>query len=225
MKEIIRLEDVVKMLESGRRAVNGVSFSVSKGERVAIYGVPGSGKTTLARLIAGMERPSSGKVFVLEKAVHEMDADTAAAFRSLHIGLLQRHSAFMESLTVLENVAMPLTIQGIPSKQREKAAKKQLKTLGLVHTVNASPTQLSAMEAKLVSIARALIAQPQILLLDDAAADLPEKDVEQIKGILRALSQFGEWTFLEFSEEKNGLICADRMMNLEHGKIREESKQ
>lgn len=225
MSEIIRLENVIKMSSDGRRAINGVSLSVSEGERVAICGAPGSGKTKLARLIAGMERPSSGKVLVLDKAVHDMDADTAAAFRSRHIGLLARHPAFMESLTVLENVALPLTIRGILLTQREKTAKELLKTLGLTYTVNARPTQLSPLEAKLVSIARSLITQPQIMLLDDAAADLPERDVIQIKGILHALSQFGECTILEFSGEKNGLICADRTMNLERGKIQEETVQ
>ena len=97
--------------------------------------------------------------------------------------------------------------------------------MGLAYAVNARPAQLSILEAKLVSIARALIAQPQILLLDDAASGLPEKDVEQIKGILHALSQFGECTFLKFSGEKDGLICADRTMNLERGKIQEETEQ
>jgi putative ABC transport system ATP-binding protein len=225
MSEIIRLENVIKMLTGNRRAINGVSLAIQEKERVTICGASGSGKTTLTRLIAGMERPNSGKVFVLDKAVHDMDADTAAVFRSRHIGLIARHPAFMESLTVLENVALPLMIRGIPLAQREKTAQEQLKTLGLAHTVNARPTQLSILEAKLASIARALIAQPQILLLDDAAAGLPERDVEQIKGILYALSQFGECVILEFSGEKNGLICADRTMNLERGKIQEETVQ
>ena len=124
MSEIIRLENVIKMLAGNRRAINGVSLTIQAKERVAIHGASGSGKTTLARLIAGMERPSSGRVFVLDKAVHDMDADTAAVFRSRHIGLIARHPAFMENLTVLENVALPLMIRGIPPAQREGKRQK-----------------------------------------------------------------------------------------------------
>ncbi len=225
MSEIIRLENVIKMSPGGRRGINGVSLSVSKGERVAIHGAPGSGKTMLARLIAGMERPSSGKVFVLGKAMHQMDSDATAAFRSRHIGLLPRHPALMESLSVLENVTLPLAIRGIPLAQREKTAKEQLKTLGLAYTANARPSQLPALELQKASIARALTVQPQILLLDDTAADLSEKDAEQIKGILRALLKFGEYTILELLGTNSSLICSDSTLILNHGKIQEETEQ
>jgi ABC-type lipoprotein export system ATPase subunit len=225
MREIIRLENVVKMMDDGRRAVNGVSLSVSKGDCMAVHGASGSGKTTLMRLIAGMERPSSGKVFVLDQALHEMDADAAAGFRNRYMGILNRNPAFMDGLTVLDNVALPLSIRGISLAQREKTAKEQLKTLGLQYAANARPSQLSALELQKASIARALTAHPQILLLDDTAAGLSEKDAEQIKGILRALSKFGEYTVIEFSETNSGLICSDSTLILTHGKIREEIEQ
>ncbi len=225
MREIIRLENVVKMMDDGRRAVNGVSFSVSKGDCMAVHGASGSGKTTLMRLIAGMERPSSGKVFVLDQALHEMDADAAAGFRNRYMGILNRNPAFMDGLTVLDNVALPLAIRGISLAQREKTAKEQLKTLGLQYAANARPSQLSALELQKASIARALTAHPQILLLDDTAAGLSEKDAEQIKSILRALSKFGEYTVIEFSETNSGLICSDSTLILTHGKIREEIEQ
>jgi putative ABC transport system ATP-binding protein len=225
MREIIRLENVVKMMDDGRRAVNGVSLSVSKGDYMAVHGASGSGKTTLMRLIAGMERVSSGAIFVLGEALHEMDADAAAGFRNRYMGILNRNPAFMDGLTVLDNVALPLSIRGISLAQREKTAKEQLKTLGLQYAANARPSQLSALELQKASIARALTAHPQILLLDDTAAGLSEKDAEQIKGILRALSKFGEYTVIEFSETNSGLICSDSTLILTNGKIREEIEQ
>ncbi|MGI6174960.1 MAG: ABC transporter ATP-binding protein [Christensenellales bacterium] len=176
MQEMIKLENVIKMYEDGRRAVNGINLCVRKGECVVICGASGSGKTTLMRLLAGMERPSSGRVMVLGKAVHEMDADRLAAFRNRHIGLLSKDAAFMGGLTVLENVALPLMIRGVSFAKREKAAKEQLKTLGLTYVAGARPAQLSSLETKLVSIARMLIAQPEVLLLHDATASLSARD-------------------------------------------------
>lgn len=222
MSEIIRLENVIKMTENGYRAVNGVSISVHKRERVAICGEPGSGKSMLMRLISGMERPSEGKIFVSDKAVHEMDSDTAAEFRSKTFGILQRKPAFMINMTVLENVAIPLGIRGVPDAERQKAAKEQLKTLGLQHSANARPSQLSVLETHMAAIARALITQPQILLTDDLAAGLSAKDFEHIKGILHALWRFGEYTLLEFSGTESRLFPAERTVTMADGKIQEE---
>jgi putative ABC transport system ATP-binding protein len=113
MSEVMKLENGVKMYRNGLRAINGVSVSLSQGERVSVYGAPGSGKTTLARLIAGMEPVSSGSIFILGQAVHEMDEAAAARFRNQHIGILNRVPALMDSLTVLDQVALPLAIRGI----------------------------------------------------------------------------------------------------------------
>jgi len=222
MSEIIKLENVIKMTAGERRAVNGVSLSIHNNERVVIHGAPGSGKTTLMRLIAGMERPSSGKVFVLDKGVHEMNSDTAAAFRNRTFGILRRRCAFMENMTVRENVALPLVISGMPAAKRQRAVKEQLKILGLGYAANARPSQLSFLEMQMVSIARALIMKPKILLIDDMAAELSEKDREKIKGILHWLLQPGEYTILEFSGTESILMRAERTIALAYGIIQEE---
>jgi|GEM_PF-1770807 len=222
MSEIIRMENVVKVYEGGCRAINGVSLRICKGERALITGAPGSGKTTLMRLIAGMDRPSDGEIHVLGQAVHEMDADTAADFRNRHMGLLGRFPAFMDRLTVLENVMMPLTLRGVPAAQRGKTAREQLKTLGLLYAGHARPQQLTVLEAKLASIARALIAQPEILLLDDMTAGLSGNDTDQITDTLRVLFQDREYTIIEFTGSAGGIIDADKTVILDHGKQKEE---
>ena len=221
MSEIIKLENVIKMVEGERRAVNGVNLIINNKERVAVCGASGSGKTTLMRLIAGMERPNYGKVFVLDSAVHEMNSDTAAQFRNKTFGILQRKSAFMENMTVLENVALPLAISGIPAAKRQRTAKEQLKTLGLGYAAHAHPSQLSLLERHMVSIVRAFITQPQIFLIDDMAAELSEKDREKIKEILYARWQLGEYTILEFSGTGSSLLQADRTFALTHGIMEE----
>ncbi len=222
MNEIIKLENVVKMCPGGQRAVNGVTLSVCKKERILICGAPGSGKTTLMRLIAGMEAPSGGRIYVCEKAVHKMDADTVSEFRNRNLGILQRSPEFMENMTVLENVAIPLTVRGVTIAEREKAANAQLKTLGLLYARNARPAQLSGFERQMASIARALIANPKILLMDDMTAGLSSKEKDQVIGIIHAIWQFGNYTIVWFTGDMRCTFHADRQCTLHQGKLQED---
>ena len=222
MSEIIRLENVVKMTENGHRALSGVSMQIDQGERVIIRGAPGSGKTSLMRIITGMDKPSDGKAFVLGQPLHEMSEDKTAEFRGKTFGILQRNPAFVETLTLGENVGLPLAIRGTPDAQRQKAVREILKSFGLLYAIHALPGKLSAMEIKLADIARALIGKPQILLLSDTGADLSQRDREQLKGTLHALCEFGTYTILEFTGAQNSLIDANRTLTLEFGRIQEE---
>jgi predicted ABC-type transport system involved in lysophospholipase L1 biosynthesis ATPase subunit len=217
---MIRLENVVKM-EDGRRAVNGVSLAAQKGECLTVSGPPGSGKSVLARLIAGMDRPSAGEIYVLGKPLHAMGAETAAAFRNQHIGLLARNPAFLDGLTVLENVAMPLVLCGETSARAQRKAGERLKELGLLHAAQARPAQLAPPERHKAAVARAMIAQPEVLLLDDFGAELNEKD--ELAGILHAVCRFGGMTVLELTGAERGFICGGRRLLLEQGRIQEET--
>lgn len=221
MKEVIRLENVIKMYPGGRRAINGVSLSVYECERITINGSPGSGKSTLMRLIAGMEAPSDGKITVLGKAVESMNSDISSAFRSRHFGILLRNAGFMERLTVLENTALPLALRDVPGEKRNKTANEKLKALGLDSIAKAYPHQLSPYESQLVSIARALAAQPEILMLNEAGADLSQKEEERLYGTINDLGKFGDFTILNFCEAGSGFV-ADKNYRLEHGMIQED---
>ena len=222
MKEIIKLENVVRMVEGNRRAVNGLSFCIRESEHVAVYGAPGSGKGTLMRLVAGMDMPSAGKIFVLDEALHKMDANAASDFRNRNIGVVCREHGFMERLAVYENVALPLAARGMPSPQRKRAVKDQLKALGIWHIAHAYPAQISAFDTMVASIARAVIAQPKILMLYEIAARLSEKEMEQITGIVSALSEYGDYTVLSFSVNINDGLHTERHIKLDHGKVRED---
>lgn len=222
MNEIIRLENVVKMVHGNQRVGNGVSLRICEKERVAVCGNPGSGKSMLMRLIAGMEPPSDGKIFVLGKVVHEMEADKAAVFRNWNIGIVHREPRLMERLNIFENVSLPLAIQGIPLPKRKQMVKEQLKTLGISHIAHALPAQLSAYEACVASIARALITQPKILLLHEVISGLSERETEQIAGMINAISKYGDYTMLSFSVNAIKALRTDRTILLEYGKIQED---
>lgn len=218
MDAAICVQGAVKM-ENGRRVLSGATLSVGKGECVTVCGPPGSGKSALARLIAGMDRPGAGEVIVLGQPVHALGEEAAAAFRSRHIGVLLRDPAFLEGLTLLENTALPLVLRG-DAKARGKA-REQLKTLGLLYAAPARPAQLTPLERHKAAVARMLAARPDILLLDDFAAGLDERG--DITGILRAVCEYGGMTVLELTGEAQGLICENRTLRLERGVIREET--
>ncbi|MBC8060296.1 MAG: ATP-binding cassette domain-containing protein [Clostridiaceae bacterium] len=222
MKESIKLENVKKIYDRGQGAINDVSLCINEKEQVLIYGTAGSGKSTLMRLIAGLEVPSSGKVFVLDKAVHEMKSDVAADFRNLNFGIIQRNSCFMKSMNLLENVAMPLTVRGVATSKRIHAAKNQLKALGLLYAAHAYPEGISTYEAQLASIARALIGQPKVLLLDEITAGLSEKEGSQILGIIHDIEKLRDLVVISFSGTKDCILRWDRYFTLNHGRIQEE---
>ena len=223
MKDIIRLSNVARIEEGNRRVLNGVNLTVSEGERVTVCGPPGSGKDALTRLIAGMDRPSTGEVCILDKAVHDMDDKTAARFRSKYIGVVQRDNGFISRMTVLENVALPLVIQGVPRAKRMRMAMEQLKNLGVQHIAHARPSQLTAYEARMAAVARALAAQPKLLLLYEPAAGLSEGDADRAAGMLHAVCRYGDFTVVCLTADETSALCPDRLIRMTRGTIQEDN--
>jgi ABC-type ATPase involved in cell division len=224
MEEVIRLDNVVKMNEDGRRVIGGISFSIKERECVTIRDAAGSGKTALMRLIAGLDKPSAGHIHVLGRPVHEMKTDVAAAFRNNNIGILPRDPAFLDNLTLYYNLAMTLVILGqTPAKWRGRV-QEQLKELGLLYAAHAHPPQLTPLERHKAAIARALVGNPKILLLDDFTADLSVADAEEIKAMMHAVVRYGAYTVVELTGADAGLICHDRTLTLDHGKLQEETQ-
>ena len=148
MKEIVvRIKDAVKMKE-GRRAVNGVCLEVASGELVAVQGKSGSGKTTLFRLLAGIDKPDAGRVEVLGEPLSELSEEARAVFRRNRLGLLEQRPAFLPELSVMENLALPLWLRGIPKKEREKAIHEAMAAVGAPAILEARPEKLSWAERR-----------------------------------------------------------------------------
>jgi ABC-type methionine transport system ATPase subunit len=135
---------------------------------------------------------------------------------------MQREPAFLQCLTVIENVAMPLVLRGIPVFQRNREAKEQLKALGLEYATHAYPSQLLAYEKRVASFAQALIAQPAILLVDDITAGLSEKETVQLTDLINDIGNSGGITIINFCTESDQNFIADKRFKLDHGKIRED---
>jgi putative ABC transport system ATP-binding protein len=221
MSEILRLENVIKMYDNGRRAINGVSFAINEHESVCVYGVCGSGRTTLIKLIAGIEAPSEGSVIVDSEEVHPMNADEAADFRNRTFGFLPRNPGFMDALPMRENIALPLAIRKVPAEERNKAVSEQMKTLGIAHLAGACPPQLSSLELQLASVARALSTSPKILLMDEMDAHLAQKEQKKVHDLLYLIRKSGELTMIRFTDRDNvnDAWPYDRRFRLEYGKI------
>ncbi len=222
MSTVVSVQDAVVMAGGARRVLSGVSLKIVEREHAAVCGPPGSGKKALLEIIAGISRPSAGSVCVLGKAVHEMSSDTAAQFRSSYLGIVSSSPGFMENLSVLDNTAMPLSVQGARRAKQKEAAVELLKAFGINHVAHAFPSVLSASEAIAAAMARAVITNPKILLMYEAGCGLSEREKEHLSGMLCAISNYGDYTILSLCSDERMRMNTDRTVYLYKGKIREE---
>jgi len=221
METIIELNTVVKRGYCGRLVLRGTNLTVQKGERLRIVGAQGSGRKELMDVIGGLAVPDAGEVFVLDVLLYEMKKEQIVEFRQRHIGYAASDPGFWPEFTMLENVAMPLTIQGIAREEREAMSLKVLNDVGLSHVVYAFPKSLSALETCLAGVARALVTHPEILLLDNVLFGLSEEEAEKLGSIMNKQCS-SESTVLFFTDNENETIQVDRAVHIENGTIRRD---
>ena len=184
--EILKIENLNKIYGKGDnqvKAVDNVSFSVEKGEFVAIIGASGSGKSTLLHLIGGVDRPTSGKVFIEGKDIYSLNDDNLAIFRRRQIGLIYQFYNLIPVLNVAENITLPTKLDG--RDVDEKRLDELLKTLGLEKRKYNLPNQLSGGQQQRVSIGRAIINEPALMLADEPTGNLDSKASEEIISLLK----------------------------------------
>ncbi len=220
MGDGVRIVNVNWSDGDGRPVLRKVSMTIQRGESVRIAGRTDSGGSVLARLIGGMERPDSGEIFVMGQPLGELDDREAAAFRNEHIGYVSAVPAFWEELTILENTAMPLTVRGMPVEEREAAAAEALGTVGLSYAAHGYPKSLSVNESRLAALARALAAQPALLILEDALFGLSESYAGRFGAILRRCWDRGVFEMLlSFTADMEDEIPATKTLLTERGMI------
>ncbi len=205
---------------NGREVVQDVTFSASRGERVALMGPSGSGKTTVLRAIAGLEPAMSGVISVSRPDVHDLRQDPFALHRRSPVGMVFQFHHLFEHLTALQNVALaPVQVSRIPRTEAERRAKGLLDHLGVGHRMNARPHELSGGEAQRVAIARALAMKPLLLLMDEPTASLDPARRDELAATVRGLSADGTTILVSTHDAMFARACVDRVLLLHDGCI------
>lgn len=223
--EILRIEKLCKVYgkdESRVDALQNLSLSVQKGEFVAIVGQSGSGKSTLLHLIGGVDRPSSGEIYVDGKSVYTKNQEELAIFRRRQVGLIYQFYNLIPVLNVVENMVLPLKLDR--QKVNEERLEDLLKVLGLEDRRNHLPRQLSGGQQQRVSIGRALINAPALVLADEPTGNLDSKNSQEITELLKHSNRKYGQTLILITHDENIALQADRLIRLEDGKIASDEK-
>lgn len=221
--EILKVENLTKTYGSGENlvhAVDDVSFSVEKGEFVAIVGASGSGKSTLLHLIGGVDRPTSGKIFVDGNDISKMNDDKLAVFRRRQVGIVYQFYNLIPILTVEENITLPCDLDG-RGVDRERL-EMILDSFGLRARRKHLPNQLSGGQQQRTSIARALINNPSLVLSDEPTGNLDSKSSDEVMSMLKMCNQSYGQTVIMITHNLDIAKQADRVITISDGKIVEE---
>lgn len=199
-------------------ALSDVSLTINDGEFVAIVGRSGCGKTTLMNIIGALDLPDSGEVLFNDVNITSLKEDQRAKFRNLNTGFIFQSFYLDNNFTILENITLPLMVRGIPLKEREELGKKILSKLGILEKANRFPLELSGGEMQRVSIGRALITKPKIILADEPTGNLDSNNGKIVIDMLREISSEGTTVVLVTHNKDDALKC-DRLIELFDGKI------
>ena len=218
--EILKVENLTKTYGKGETKINAVddiSFTINKGEFVAIVGASGSGKSTLLHLIGGVDRPTSGKVYIDGKDIYALNNDNLAIFRRRQIGLIYQFYNLIPILNVEENITLPCDLDGCEIDK--KRLQEMLKTLGLENRRTHLPNQLSGGQQQRVSIGRAMINNPAIMLADEPTGNLDSKASEEIIALLKLSNKKFNQTVIIITHDLEIAKEAERVITIEDGKI------
>ena len=221
--EILKVENLTKVYGKDTTkvvALDHVSFSVEKGEFVAIVGASGSGKSTLLHLIGGVDRPTSGKVYIDGKDIFNFNDDKLAIFRRRQIGLIYQFYNLIPTLNVEENITLPLSLDN--REVNKEVLNNMLKLLGIQNRRNHLPNELSGGQQQRTSIGRALITNPTIILADEPTGNLDSKSSDEIVALLQKSNKELKQTIIMITHNMEIAKCADRILKIEDGRIVEE---
>ena len=218
--EILKIENLTKVYGEGEnqvRALDGVSFSVEKGEFLAIIGPSGSGKSTLLHILGGVDRPTSGKVWMDGQDVYAQDEEQLAIFRRRQVGLIYQFYNLIPVLDVVENMTLPVLMDG--RQVNEERLHELLETLGLQDRQKNLPNQLSGGQQQRVSIGRALMNAPAVVLADEPTGNLDSKNSQEIVELLKMSNRKYGQTLIVITHDESIALQADRVIAIEDGRI------
>ncbi|MCM1192124.1 MAG: ABC transporter ATP-binding protein [Acetatifactor muris] len=218
--EILRVENLCKIYGKGEnqvKALDNVSFSVDKGEFVAIIGPSGSGKSTLLHILGGVDKATSGRVYMDGSDVYARNEEQLAIFRRRQVGLIYQFYNLIPVLNVVENITLPVLMDG--RKVNQDRLKELLTTLKLTGRENHLPNQLSGGQQQRVSIGRALMNAPSVVLADEPTGNLDSRNSQEIVDLLKVSNQKYHQTLIIITHDENIALQADRILAIEDGKI------
>lgn len=221
-KPVIQVNDLYKIYRVGDtkvRALNGVDFSISKGEFCSIVGTSGSGKSTLLNMLAGLEKPTKGEVIIAGEHMEKKSENQLVKFRREHIGFIFQSFNLMGTMTALENVALPLTFQGVGKEERLKKAAELLELVGLSKYKDHKPTQMSGGQQQRVGVARALVVDPEIIFADEPTGNLDSNTSQEVMELMQKVVHEKQQTLVMVTHDNHLAGYADRIFHIIDGKI------
>lgn len=215
--QILKTENLTKIYNNQVRALNGVSISIERGEFVAVMGSSGSGKSTLLHILGGVDRPTSGTVYIDGEDISALKEKDLALFRRKKIGLVYQFFNLIPNLSVKKNILLPILLD--KKNPDQNYFDEIVSVLGLKEKLNSFPSELSGGQQQRVAIARSLIYRPSILLADEPTGNLDRKNSDEIIGLLKLSNKNYKQTIIMITHDERIALEADRIIKIEDGEI------
>ena len=221
-EKIIQVKNLYKIYKVGHTkvyALNGVDFSLNKGEFCASVGPSGSGKSTLLNMLAGLEKPTKGQIVIAGTHIEKMTERQLVTFRREHVGFIFQSYNLIQTMNAVENVALPLTFRGVDKKTREEKAKKYLKLVGLEKQMKHMANEMSGGQQQRVGIARALAVDPQIIFADEPTGNLDSRTTMDVLKLMKQIVREEQQTLIMVTHDNHLASFADKQIHIVDGKI------
>lgn len=219
---VIAVHDLYKIYRIGEmkvRALNGVDFTIQRGQFCSIVGASGSGKSTLLNMLAGLEKPTKGEIVIAGEHIERKSENELVRFRQAHIGFIFQSFNLMATMNAVENVALPLTFQGMEKKKRTRLAEQMLDMVGLRKYKKHKPTQMSGGQQQRVGVARALVVEPEIIFADEPTGNLDSVTSREVMELMRRIVREKNQTLIMVTHDNELAAFADRIFHIRDGKI------
>ncbi|MDE7017816.1 MAG: ABC transporter ATP-binding protein [Lachnospiraceae bacterium] len=219
---VIRVKDLYKIYRVGEtrvRALNGVDFTIDRGNFCSIVGTSGSGKSTLLNMLAGLEKPTKGEIIIAGEHMERKSENQLVAFRREHIGFIFQSFNLLGTMNAIENVALPLTFQGMDKKTRNKKAEAMLELVGLTKHKKHRPNQMSGGQQQRVGVARALVVEPEIIFADEPTGNLDSNTSVEVMDLMKKIVREKNQTLVMVTHDNYLAGFADVILHIKDGKI------
>ncbi len=221
-ENVIEVKDLYRIYRVGDskvHALDGASFTIKRGSFCSIVGASGSGKSTLLNMLAGLEKPSKGEIIIAGEHIEKMKENELVHFRQKHIGFIFQSFNLLGTMDAVENVALPLTFQGVDEKERRKRAIHMLRMVGLEKYMDHTPKQMSGGQQQRVGVARALVVKPEIIFADEPTGNLDSNTSAEVMKLMQRVVREQNQTLIMVTHDNHLAQFADRIFHIKDGRI------